>query len=282
MRRKSGLIIWPVYCDRQARYLEGVLPEFCEYTMTVSDWKNYLEGSSMSSNDFDLQSALPPMAPNDAHMACCLLVDVSSSMGVGNSKTGKTPIDQLNEGLMRFCEQVQQDEQSKKVVDVAIITFNEAPHLVQGWRPVASMEVSTLTASGGTAFVPALQEAITQVQDRMHLYRRTIGEIQYKPWIVMITDGMNEHGPSVDTIAPTIHELDEQGKLRLWVLGVDDYDARDVAKLTHRHLALRDQDFTSFFDWLGKSMRVISKSKPDANLELPPLPQTVYIPDTWI
>jgi uncharacterized protein YegL len=93
----------------------------------------------------------------------------------------------------------------------------------------------------------------------------------------MITDGYNEHGDPVDEIAAETARLDEEGKLRFWALGVGNYDSESLHKLTGgpRVMRLKGMDFSSFFDWMAKSMRSVSVSSPDEAPRLPELPKNV-------
>ena len=91
----------------------------------------------------------------------------------------------------------------------------------------------------------------------------------------MITDGYPND--SIDNIAEEILTLDQQDKLRLWSLAVQGADTKLLNRLGHgkRVLALKGYDFTSFFDWVNKSMRSISVSSPGEKARGQMLPENV-------
>lgn len=93
---------------------------------------------------------------NESHMACLMLLDTSGSMA-------GTPIDELNKGLNKFCEDVCKDDTTKEVLDVAVVEFNSDKRVVQNFVPVPYMEPVNLGAGGGTNMSPAIRTAIDMV-----------------------------------------------------------------------------------------------------------------------
>lgn len=210
---------------------------------------------------------------NEPHMACMFLLDTSGSMaGMGNMET--RPIDELVSALNRFKTEVCMDPTTRDILDVAIVEFNTEVRVVQDFVPIAYMEPVSLEARGGTDMNGGLRLAIDMVVERGRFYRRT-GTQPYCPWIIMITDGYPNE--SIDNIAEEILSLDQQDKLRLWSLAVQGADTKLLNRLGHgkRVLTLRGYDFTSFFDWVNKSMRSISVSSPGEKARGQILPENV-------
>ena len=172
-------------------------------------------------------------------------------------------------------------QRTKGILDVAIVEFNSTVRVVQPFVPVQRMEPVMLTANGGTDMVGGLNLAIDMVTDRSRFYR-TAGTEPYKPWIIMITDGYPSE--PVDEIAMRIKTLDEQGKLRLWALGVEGFDKDVLLKLCDgkRVLRLKGYDFSGFFDWANKSMRSVSVSSPGETPQAAPLSNDVEIIQDWM
>jgi len=210
---------------------------------------------------------------SEHHMACLFLVDTSGSMA-------GEPIQELNEGLRRFKEQVCEDKTTREVLDVAVVEFNSNVRVVQPFVPVEYMENMNLVANGGTSMGAGLRTAIDMIDERYRFYRNT-GSEPYCPWIVMITDGYPTD--SIEGLQEEILRLDEESKLRLWSLAVEGADTNQLNQLCHgkRVLVLKDYDFTKFFDWVNKSMRHISVSSPGVKPAAEPLPTNVDISD-WM
>lgn len=213
---------------------------------------------------------------SEPHMACLFLLDTSGSM------SGE-PLNELVSALNRFKLEVCEDKTTRDVLDVAVVTFNSGVQVVQEFVPVEYMAPVSLTAGGGTDMAGGLRKAIDMIVERGRFYRRS-GTQPYCPWIVMITDGYPNN--SIDDIAEEISSLDQQDKLRLWSLAVQGADTKLLNRLGHgkRVLALKGYDFSSFFDWVNKSMRSISVSSPGEKARGQVLPDNVdkAVDDDWM
>ncbi|MDR2570184.1 MAG: VWA domain-containing protein [Oscillospiraceae bacterium] len=203
---------------------------------------------------------------SESHMALVLVLDTSYSMS-------GPPIDQLNEGLNRFKAEVCGDKQTRDILDVAIIEFNDSCSLVQDFVPIEYMDTLNLRAGGGTKYTGAIHEAIRMVDERSRFYRRS-GTEPYKPWIIFVTDG--EPLDSIDGVVKEVNKMQNDGKARFIALGVGDYDSNTLKRLTDVVFRMDGTDFSSFFNWVGKSMRSVSQSSPGEKPPLPPLEGNVY------
>lgn len=203
---------------------------------------------------------------SEPHMACLLLLDTSGSMS-GN------PISELNAGLNRFKADVCEDRATRDILDIAILEFNSSLNEVQEFVPIEYMKTVTLKAQGGTYMVPAIRKAIEMVTNRSRFYRMS-GTEPYKPWIILISDG--EPLDDITEAAKEIQALEEDGKLKFFSLGVGEYDSKTLHMLSGpKVMKLKGYDFTSFFDWVNKSMRTVSVSSPGQAVSLPALPDAV-------
>ena len=229
----------------------------------MSEQKNYIDV------EYEIVSAGPIVAPNFSHMALAFVVDVSSSMG-------GTPINELNAALNRFKAEVCEDKGTRRILDIAIISFNHETKIVQNFRSVTEMESVNLVANGGTIMGQAVETAIQLVSARSKEYNNT-GAVPYKPWIVLISDGAP--ADNIDDVAREVRSLEERGKLKFWSLGVTGYDANTLKKFSKRVMQLEGYSFYGFIDWAAKSMRCVSESVPTEEPRLPDLPKEVK-PDT--
>jgi len=190
---------------------------------------------------------------SESHMALVFLLDTSGSMG-------GAPINNLNAGLNRFKQEVSESSQTRDILDVAIVEFNSNFNVVQEFVPVEYMETVNLAATGGTMMSPAIRKALEMVTERSRFYRRS-GSEPYKPWVILISDGAP--GDDISAVAQEIKEMEENGKLSFRSLGVEGYDAKILHTLSGpKVMKLEGTDFSSFFDWVNKSMRSVSQSSP--------------------
>ena len=203
---------------------------------------------------------------NESHMACLMLLDTSGSM------TGE-PIAELNKGLNKFKEDVCKDGTTKEVLDVAVVEFKSRERVVQNFVPIPNMEPVDLVAGGGTKMSSAIRTAIDMVNERSRFYAKT-GTQPYKPWIILISDGLPED--DITQVAEEIKSMEEKGKLKFFSLGVGRYDSATLHRLSGpKVMKLHGYDFTEFFDWVNKSMRTMSATAPGEVPKGVPLPAKV-------
>ena len=205
-------------------------------------------------------------APNEAHLACVLLLDTSGSM------SGE-PIDSLNRALNEFKSKVSMDEMAQKRVDVAIVEFNSTARVVQDFTPISQMTPISLQATGTTAMGAGINMAIDMVKERNKFYN-SLGTPVFKPWIFMITDGAPTD--NVDEAARRIQKEENKGshgKLKFFALGVTNYDKDTLFRITNRVMELRDTDFSGIFNWMSESMVAISVSRVGEEVSLTSLPE---------
>jgi len=215
--------------------------------------------------------ALPSGAPSiinasESHMALVLVLDVSYSME-------GPPIDQLNEGLNRFKDEVCRDKQTRDILDVAIIQFNDSFEVVQDFVPIEYMQPIQLEANGATKYSEPIREALRMVDERSRFYRRS-GSEPYKPWVILVTDGAPLD--NIDAVVREIADMQNAEKARFIALGVGDYDSNTLKRLTDVVFRMEGTDFSSFFNWVGKSMRSVSTTAPGEKAPLPPLEGNVF------
>lgn len=225
----------------------------------------------MTQNELSYQAEFPKIAAmNEPHLACVLLLDTSGSM------SGE-PIQNLNTAVNRFIQETNMDEMAKKRVDVAVISFDDEPHLISDFTPICQMSPIKLEADGCTAMGSAIEMAIDLVKKRNRFYAET-GVSCFKPWIFMITDGLPTD--DINHAALRIREEEQKGnhgKLKFFALGVNGYDRQTLFKLTNRVIELEDTDFSTIFDWLSESMCTISVSRIGESTQLGPLPDNAKI-----
>jgi uncharacterized protein YegL len=215
---------------------------------------------------FEQETKAPPLAPNEPHLACVLLLDTSASMS-------GPPIDSLNRALEDFKNKVSMDETALKRVDIAIVEFNSTVNVVQDFTPILQMQPVTLEAKGATSMGKGITTAIEMVKARNLVYYE-LGTPVHKPWVFMITDG----GPT-DDIENAISMIKEReskgtyGKLKFFALGVAGYNKEVLFRITNRVMELKDTDFSGIFNWLADSMVYISNSRVGEDPPLGQLPE---------
>lgn len=215
---------------------------------------------TFGTNDFALNPE--PRCP------CLLLLDVSGSM-VGE------PIQELNEGLKSFRDELLADELAAKRVEVACITFGPV-HIATEFETASVFQPPWLKAQADTPMGAAITSGVELVRLRKEAYRKN-GIAFYRPWIFLITDG----APTDDwtDAAARVKDGEASKAFAFFAVGVQTADMQTLGRIAARQpLKLKALRFQSLFQWLSNSMKSISRSTPGDEV---PLQNPTEGPDGW-
>lgn len=208
--------------------------------------------------------------PHEPHVATVLILDTSGSM----AEQGK--IDQLNQGLRVFKEDIIKNDLARKRVDLAVITFGNRVELIQDFGAIEEFSAPALYASGETPLGEALLKAMDLIEERKAHYKRE-GIDYYRPWIFMITDGqptdMVPGDPKWKEVVARITGGEDNRKFTMFAVGVDPANLELLGQLSPPQrppLRLAQGKFSEMFLWLSKSQQVVSGSAPGQQRVLPP------------
>lgn len=212
----------------------------------------------MAKNDFSSE-----VAENFEQKCLCVLVlDVSGSM------RGK-PIEELSKGLQDFYNEISGDPTTCQRLEVSIITFNHIVKTIQDPALVENFSMPELSASGSTAMVNAVNNAIDLVADRKQWYKDT-GQPYYRPWIVLMTDGEPDDDQDVDTLSQRIKKDTDEKRYAFMPIGVEGANMQILDKIKGNIPAtkLQGTKFSSFFKWLSASMGTVVKTEEGETVDL--------------
>jgi len=191
-----------------------------------------------------------------------LLLDTSSSM----ANASPTPdgervprIEQLNDGLRLFKEEVSGVTHAQERVDIAVVSFSSAATVEQEFTAITNWEPPTLAARGGTAMGAAIQRAVELVEERKEQYRAD-GVPYNRPLIWLLTDGeptdMTEGGPTWERVQEL---LENDQAFEFFAMGVsEDADMETLTALVaptgRRALKIEQGMFAEYFEFLSNSL----------------------------
>ena len=214
----------------------------------------------MAKNDFSGEGA----ENYEQKCLCVLVLDVSGSM------RGKA-IQELNNGLKDFYNEISSDETTKQRLEVALIEFNHEVKNSQSPALVDNFTMPELEASGSTAMVDAVNAAIDLVADRKAWYKQT-NQTYYRPWIILMTDGEPNADQDVDTLAARIkQDTDNEHKRYAFLpIGVDNANMAVLQKLQGSIPAMKlsGTKFSSFFKWLSASFGTVVNAENGQKVDL--------------
>lgn len=206
---------------------------------------------------------------------CVLVLDTSGSMG-------GLPIQQLNQGLQVFQQEVMQDFIATQRLEIAIFTFGGQVRCIQQPALIDAFAMPNLQASGSTPLVDGMREAMRYVEERKKYYRAT-GQNYYRPIVILMTDGAPDGNQDVAGLSQEVRTAVDQGKFLLFGVGVEGYNHNLLASICPTHtppLPLKGLNFSEFFKWLSKSVQIVSHSKQGDTINLPSVSGWTQMPIT--
>jgi uncharacterized protein YegL len=198
---------------------------------------------------------------------CLLLLDTSGSM------QGQ-PIQELNEGLRMFREELLSDSLAGKRVEVGIVTFGPV-RTIQDFQTANQFNPIDLASSGDTPMGAAIVEGFELLRNRKAVYR-TNGIPFFRPWVFLITDGAPTD--PWKRAAEMVHEGEEKKSFSFFAVGVESANLDILKQISVREpLKLKGLQFRSLFQWLSNSMKSISHSTLGTEVPL----QNPATPNGW-
>jgi len=212
----------------------------------------------MEQNPFT--GAEPGFAENpEPRCASVLLLDVSGSMA-------GAPLQQLQEGLAVYKDELFADSLARKRVEIAIVTFGGLVQVAQAFTTAEYFTPPTLVATGETPMAAAVITALDLLRSRKDEYK-THGIGYYRPWVFLITDGAptDMNTPQWTDAVARVRDGEDKKAFSFFAVGVEGADFERLRELSPKRdpLKLKALRFRDLFVWLSSSQQTVSRSKPD-------------------
>ena len=190
---------------------------------------------------------------------CILLLDTSGSME-GNS------IEELNQGLQAFRDEIFNDSLAMKRVEIAVITFGPVS-VLQDFATADMFRPRRMDAAGDTPLGSAVIRGLELLKKRKQILRDN-GIKLFRPWIFLITDG--EPTDNWAHLPQLIRAGEETKSFSFFALGVQKADFNVLNQIAVREpMKLSGVRFKEFFLWLSASLKNVSRSNPGDTVPIP-------------
>lgn len=222
-----------------------------------------------SDNEYELAEI---GAKSVARVPNLFLLDTSYSMTESTqdmNETEKEKIEQVNEGLEIFTEEIGENQLAEVGVDVSLVTFGSDVTVEQEFQPIKDAWIEgdgppELSAEGSTPMNRAIVEGLQHLQEYKNAVDdKGLGRKRALVWL--LTDGRPDNGPGTqewDKAQSVIRKGTEQDRLFFYAVGIG--DEADIDTLNELISAADDQNdvaaFTLDEKMFKEFFRIASKS----------------------
>ena len=202
----------------------------------------------------------------DQRCPAVLLCDTSRSMAGDR-------INQLNSNLYTFKQAVSEDDTAAERVEVAVVTFADKVTLEHEFALMRNFNPPKMKAGGGTNLAGGIHFALDLVEKRKRNYRDN-GIPYYRPWLIILTDGMSGNTPTeMDEAGQAIAHAERRSALTCFPIGVGT-EGRDALERSLKGPGLPPKEldpnkWREFFQWLSASVSTVSNSRSGDIVPLP-------------
>ena len=213
----------------------------------------------MSDYQDQVPFADPGLAENpEPRCPCLLLLDTSASMD-------GEPIRELNDGIIKFKDELMADALAAKRVELGIVSFGPV-RVEADFQTADVFQPPTLAASGDTPMGAAIQQALEMLTQRKAVYKQN-GIMHFRPWIFLITDGApTDHWQAA---AAAVRSGESSKSFAFWTVAVEGANMDTLKQLSVREpLRLKGLRFRELFLWLSNSLSSVSRSTPGDEVPL--------------
>ena len=196
----------------------------------------------------------------ETRLPVCLCLDTSGSM--------YDCINELNDAVKIFYEEIMKNEQAAHSCEVAIVTFDSNVTLAEDFSTVEERGRPNFRANGGTDMTGGIKLALQKLDERKAEYK-AVGREYFQPWLVVMSDGEPNDRNSIPYA--DIEQRVKEKKLTVFGVGIGPGADMDVLKRIAgpKAFKIKENKFSEFFEWLGKSTVHVSQSNPNEKTTLP-------------
>lgn len=203
---------------------------------------------------------------------CVLVLDASGSMD-SKTSSGKTRIQELNEGIQALQAELQADDTALVRVMLSIVIVggptNDAEVLMD-WTDATQFQPFPLRADGTTPLGKGLTVGLELIEEAKADLRAN-GVSHTRPWMIVISDGdPTDSGDVWQAAVLECQTAEAQRRVEIFSIGVDGANLNTLSQISQKPaLSIQSVRFRELFVWLSASLSAASRSRPGDTLALP-------------
>ncbi|MFI3328918.1 MAG: VWA domain-containing protein [bacterium] len=188
-----------------------------------------------------------------ARIPVCLCIDTSGSM--------VTCVNDLNKGVADFYKSIRSSDAALASCEVAIVSFGSTINVLEEFSTIDKKKDIKFVPNGKTDMTGGVNKTLQLLNRRKEQYKQN-GVEYFQPWLVLFTDGTPDDTNSIIAVQETVRKLEAEKKLTVFCVGIGGLVDMDILGNFSKKgaLKLKDNNFSEFFEWLGKSVSIISNS----------------------
>ena len=203
---------------------------------------------------------------------CVLVLDASYSMST-KSSSGKTRMQELNQGIVELENALKADQTAISRVQLSIVVVggpSNSAELMMDWTDAANFAAFSIQANGGTPLAEGIEIGLRQVETgKSNL--KTNGISYTRPWMIIISDG-EPTSDAADWVRATTKSQDaeKQNQVEIFSIAVEGANISKLNEISSRpSVQLSGMKFKELFVWLSESLSAVTRSRPGEQLNLP-------------
>lgn len=202
---------------------------------------------------------------------CVLVIDASASM-TETGPSGKTRMEELNDGIKELENALKNDDVALSRVQLAVVAVGGPTYdaeLMMDWTDVVNYSTFPIEPGGATPLGKGLKIALDLVEDGKQELQE-VGISYTRPWIIVISDGMPTDLDVWHEATEECKEAERLKKVEIFSIGVEDANMDVLNQICSKPaLKLNGLMFKELFIWLSSSLSAASRSRPGENVQLP-------------
>ncbi len=185
---------------------------------------------------------------------------------------GESRLQAMRAGVDAFYNALRADDDARDAAEVSLVTFDTQARCIQDFGWLDRLEaVPTFTAQGDTHMGEGVNLALDLLDQRKQEYKDK-GVDYFQPWLVLMTDGVPNGNPAeLERAIQRVNALVMQKKLTVFPIAIGSGADMEVLRRFSPQrdpLHLKGLKFREFFQWLGASVSLTSKSTPGERIKL--------------